>query len=174
MERKDRAKKHEILERLSGLPQKLLRLHGNENVSEFVLHELCNADCFNIPKAAYVVDNPDFDCIKGVAGFCVAEACPAQQIWEHPEEFSQQMKKSPFNNKVREFMKPSMRRSSKSDDYASKTIADFVGIAQPGYCAWDMKHDNHGILVYETQLSCPVAQDVLRNGACFLGFCPVN
>lgn len=174
MERNDILKKHEILHRLSSLPQKLLKLHGNENVSEFVLHELCHPQCFNISKAAYIVDNPDFDCMKGVAGFSANEAYNSEQIWEHPEAFSAHMKQSAFNIKVRDFIKPSMRKASKSDEQTCKLVADFVGISKPGYCSWDMKHDNHGILVYETQLSCPVSPEILENGACFLGFCPVN
>lgn len=174
MERNDILKKHEILHRLSSLPQKLLRLHGNENVSGFVLHELCDPNCFNITKAAYLVDNPDFDCIKGVAGFSATESYNNDAIWENPEAFDEHMKKSAFHNKVRDFAKPSMRRASKSDEQACHMIAEYVGIAKPGYCAWDMKHDNHGILVYETQLSCLVAPELLKNGACFLGFCPVN
>lgn len=174
MERPDILKKHEILNRLSALPQKLLRLHGNENVSEFVLHELCNHNCFNITKAAYLVDNPDFDCIKGVAGFSATEAFNSDAIWDNPESFTEHMKKSQFNTKVRDFMKPSMRRASKTDENTCHMVADFVGITKPGYCSWDMKHDNHGILIYETQISSPISQEMLRNGACFLGFCPIN
>lgn len=174
MERPDILKKHEILHRLSGLPQKLLRLHGNENVSAFVLHELCDSQCFNITKAAYIVDNPDFDCIKGVAGFSATEAYNNQPIWDNPEAFNEHVKKSEFNNKVRDFEKPSMRKASKSDEQTCHMVAEYVGISKPGYCAWDMKHDNHGMLVYETQLSCPVSQEILTNGACFLGFCPIN
>lgn len=174
MERPDILKRHEILHRLSSLPHKLLKLHGSENMSEFVLHELCNAQCFNITKAAYVVDNPDFDCMKGVAGFSATEAYNTEPIWEHPDAFSEHMKKSVFNNKVRDFVRPSMRKCAQSDDQTCRMIAEYVGISKPAYCAWNMKHDNHGILVYETQLSCPVPDDILNNGACFLGFCPIN
>ena len=58
-----------ILNTLSKLPRKMLSLKGQENVTEFVLHELCHKNCFNLDKAAYFVDNPDFDCLKGMAGF---------------------------------------------------------------------------------------------------------
>ena len=43
-------------------------------MSEFVLHDICNPNCFNLQKAAFLVDNPDFDCLKGVAGFSADEA----------------------------------------------------------------------------------------------------
>ncbi|GMU19552.1 MAG: hypothetical protein AMXMBFR12_07440 [Candidatus Babeliales bacterium] len=174
MERPDILKKHEILHRLSSLPAHLLSLHGNENVSEFVLHELCDAGCFNITKAAYVVDNPDFDCIKGIAGFAATESYNAKRIWDDPASFSEHMRKSAFNTKVRDFIKPSMRRTAQSDENTSKIVAEFVGITKPAYCSWNMKHDNHGILIYETQISCPLDNEMLRNGACFLGFCPIN
>ena len=44
-------KKHAILNHLSTLPQKLLSVHGTENVTEFVLHDLCSAHCFDLTKS---------------------------------------------------------------------------------------------------------------------------
>src|SRR5262245_10115368 len=100
MERSE-MKKHAILNLLSTIPQKVLSLHGTENITEFVLHELCNTHCFDFKKAAYLVDNPDFDCLKGVAGFSSDEAYPKETIWEKPELFTAHMKKAAFNKKVR-------------------------------------------------------------------------
>ena len=105
MERSEMLKKHAILNHLSTLPQKLLSVHGTENVTEFVLHDLCSTHCFDLKKAAYLVDNPDFDCLKGVAGFSAEEAYPQDAIWETPELFIAHMKKSAFNNKVRIYFK---------------------------------------------------------------------
>ncbi len=173
MERSEMLKKHAILNHLSTLPQKLLSVHGTENVTEFVLHDLCNAHCFDLKKAAYLVDNPDFDCLKGVAGFSAEDAYPQDTIWETPELFIAHMKKAAFNNKVRSILKPSMTRAHKSDAETSAMIGEFLGLEKPIYCSWKMKHDNHGILVYETPTSCPVSQDIVLNGACLLGFCPI-
>lgn len=59
----------QVLVCLSCLPHKMLSVHGLSNATEFVLHELCQSSCFNLKKAAYFVDNPDFDRLQGVAGF---------------------------------------------------------------------------------------------------------
>lgn len=167
-------KKHAILNCLSAIPQKVLSLHGTENMSEFVLHEICNPECFNLTKAAFLVDNPDFDCLKGVAGFSADEAYQKQPIWDNPELFTDHMKKAAFNQKVRSIIKPSMRKSHKSEQETTQIVGDYLGLQKPSYCSWQMKHDNHGILIFEQQLSCPVSPDILLNGACLLGFCPVN
>ncbi len=168
-------KKHDILNHLTTLPQKVLSLHGveNINITEFVLHDLCNKGCFNLQKAAYLVDNPDFNCLKGVAGFSSQEAYDKDVIWETPELFMQHMYKAPFNQKVRSIMHPSMAKSRKSDEETTAIIGDYLGLAKPSFCSWQMKHDNHGILIYEIEASCPVSSDILKNGACLLGFCPI-
>lgn len=166
-------KKHDLLHSLANLPQKVLSLHGTENVSEFVLHDLCNARCFDIPKAAYIVDNPDFDMLKGVAGFSANEAFNSEIIWETPELFIAHMKEAPFNQKVRGLKRASFRKFGVSDQETSAVIGDYLGLTKPSYCSWQMKHDNHGILVYESANNPVVTPDIILNGVCLLGFCPV-
>lgn len=173
MERSELFKKNAILSHLSTLPEKVLSLHGVEDVSQFVLHDLCNQDCFDLKKAAYIVDNPDFDCMRGVAGFNIAEAFSKQGIWNNPKEFIAHMNAASFNKKVRSLDVASMRRLKKSDVEATKFVADYLGISKPSFCSWQMKHDNHGMLIYETEKSCPIVNEYIKNGACFLGFCPV-
>jgi len=173
MERSEMLKKHAILNHLTTLPQKVLSLHGVEHVTEFVLHDLCNESCFNLQKAAYLVDNPDFDCLKGVAGFSAREAYDKDIIWETPELFMAHMQKAPFNQKVRSIMQTSMVKSRKSDEETTALIGNYLGLAKPSFCSWPMKHDNQGILIYEVEIGCPVSPDILKNGACLLGFCPI-
>ena len=167
-------KKHAILNHLSSLPKKVLSLHGRQHISDFVLHDLCNPQCFDIKKAAYLVDNPDFDCLKGVAGFSDEEAYGSNTMWENPDLFVAHIEKSPFNNKVRSILKTSMSRSHKSEQETTQMIGEYLGILKPVYCSWPMRYDNHGILIYESEPnSCNVSSDILLNGACLLGFCPV-
>ena len=59
------------------------------------------------------------------------------------------MKKAPFNQKVRSIIRPSMRKTHKSDQETTALVADYLGLQKPSYCSWQMKHDNHGILMYE-------------------------
>ena len=63
-----------VLGNILKIPKKLLSAQHVDNVAEFVLHERSHENCFNLRRAAYFVDNPDFNCLKGIAGFCRKEA----------------------------------------------------------------------------------------------------
>src|SRR6202042_1032184 len=104
MDRNELLQHKKLLRCLSNLPKQILTLHSLDNVPEFVLHGLCSKDCFNLYKAAYFVDNPDFDCIRGIAGFSKDEGeLEWNNIWDDPESFSLFTKSLPFNKRVRTF-----------------------------------------------------------------------
>lgn len=162
-----------VLDRLCCLPQKMLALKNNDNVSEFVMYELCS-HCFGINRAAYFVDNPDFNCLKGVAGYSREEPFEIKEdIWANPKSFSDYMQKAEFNQQVRKFQHPSVKKHERSDDEIVEEIAKTLGLGQHGYYAWDMKHDNHGIFVYEKSDEVLCDEDYLKSGLSLLGFCPV-
>ena len=145
-------KQHQVLEYLTHLPRKIINLHGIDNMTELVLHNLCHENCFNLKKAAFFVDNRDFHCIKGVAGFSrdenkVLAACDA--IWEHPERFSQRMKELPFNTKVRSFLSSNTNKSASSNESFVREIATDLSMSDPLFVSMPMKYDNHGIFVFE-------------------------
>jgi len=166
-------KKRHVTHHLAQLPRKMLQLQGRDNVTEFVLHELGDEDCFNLERVAYVIDNPDFNCLKGIAGYCRPEAYQAKKsIWEEPDVFSAHMQKSPFNNKIRHFSKPSRVRHGESDKKIVTAIAPDLGFSKPSFYAWRMKHDNHGILLFEKNED-EHEYDYLLEGLCLIGFCPV-
>jgi len=168
-------RKFRVLNSLSGLPQKMLVAHGCDNVAELVLHELANNGCFNFMRAAYLVDNPDFDCLKGVAGFAAQESYQPDgtDAWQELENFSYHVQAAPFNQKVRGLIRPSFRRRGASDKEVAGALAGELGMQEHAFHMWDMRNDNHGLLVYE-----PVAIDDydlqdLANGFSLLSFCPV-
>src|SRR3972149_6861847 len=99
MEQK-KLKNYALLEYLSSLPKKMLSIQHYDNIPGFVLHDLCLSKNFNITKAAYLVDNPDFNCLRGVTGFCKDEAYQSCDIWDAPEDFSKHILKCPFHEKV--------------------------------------------------------------------------
>ncbi len=175
MERKDpRDKKQRIVHFLSSLPRKILGLHGRGNVVEFVLHELGRQECFDLEKAAYVIDNPDFDCLKGIAGFLRPEAFDLKyDIWADPDDFSEHMKKSEYNKKVRCYQRESCVKKGEKNDQIVKEIAHDLGFEHPFYYVWQMKHDNQGILLYEKHDDAKCDCDYLLDGLCLIGFCPV-
>lgn len=166
-------KEYLILNRLNGLPKKMLQNHQYENIAELVLHELCH-NCFDIHKAAYFVDNPDFDCLKGVAGYCKDDVCKVpQDIWQNPQEFSCKIKESPFNQRVRGFARASVRRAPRPNEEIVEDIARELQMGEHGFYSWDMKHDNHGIFVYEKNGLLGSDENQIVNALCLLGFCPI-
>ena len=164
---------HKVLNRLSNLPKRILSVHGIDNLSELVLHDLSAEHCFNLEKAAYFVDNPDFNCFNGVAGFNQQEKYPdADHIWDKPDTFSQFMRRSPFNQQVQDIQRPSCRRAKITDEQIVAELAPQLGIKNPRSYAWNLKHDNHGILIFEHDEHDTVGEELLH-GLCVLGFCNV-
>src|SRR5438876_816123 len=115
MEHTNILRQHNLFYRLSCVPEKIVSAHGTENLAEFVLYELCHPECFHFEKAAFFVDNPDFDCLRGVAGFAAEDIDQSSQdVWQGHDDFSTRMKNSEFNKQVRAFNCTSMQRNGKS------------------------------------------------------------
>lgn len=164
-----------MLKQLSSLPRKIVSLHGADKVAEFVLHELCQTDCFNLTRAAYFIDNPDFDCFKGVSGLCRTEIKDDYAItWSNPEQFLSYTFDLPFNKKVRQVAQQSYRRQQMRDQEMANALATNLGFNNHAFCSWDMKHDNHGLFIYEkADLTSYPIEEHLMDGLCLLSFCPV-
>lgn len=158
---------------LSGLPKQMMAVDTLDNITEFVLHGLCNKDCFDLERAAYFVDNPDFDCFKGVAGFVKSEHdCEWDNLWADPESFAASMQKSNFNQKVRTFLSRSMANSNKDLEGFVNEVAKELGFSKPACSSWDMKYFNKGILIYEKSGNADFDEHLL-NSLYLLSFCPV-
>jgi hypothetical protein len=169
------SKKYERAGSLIWLPRKMITLHGSDNMSEFVLHELSRKQCFDFQKAAYLVDNPDFNCVRGVAGVCQLEAAPWDNIWQKPEEFSMHMQQSAFNKKVRSLVRASAKKVNiEADRELALDVGRELGMGNVEYCSWIGKNDNHGILIFERNShGDDIDNEDLMNGASLLSFCPI-
>ncbi|MBA3954703.1 hypothetical protein H0X48_05290 [Candidatus Dependentiae bacterium] len=174
MKQGDMSPRHEqLLVSFASLPEKMLALYDLENLVEFVLHELCTTRCFNLSKAAYFIDNVDFDCFKGLAGFDKSnEFIKSEESWDTPQEFTQHMQGCKFNQKVRSISNVSPKKSSCSQQQFINELASELEIVRPATCAWDLKHDNYGILIYETAGHQAVDKHLFK-ALSLLGFCPV-
>jgi len=168
-------RQQEVLRCLSGLPRMMLMLKERNNIPEFVLYDLCNPECFNLKKAAYFVDNPDFNCLQGVAGVSLDEVgIEKAEIWQKPDDFSSAMDSSPFNQEVRSIERTSLKLANGSEEQIINELAELLDITHPSTARWDMKHDNFGILLFEKNPSddCDL-HDHLIDGLSMLGFCPI-
>jgi hypothetical protein len=171
--------KHEmqlqIVRRLLGLPHSIVSVHGRENVPEFVLHEICTEECFNIPKAAYFVDNPDFDTFRGVCGYSDDEQFVVEgNIWAAPDDFTNHMSQAKFNKAVREKEGVSPRHKCACDEEIVDEIAQELGIKDPWFHSWPLKYGNHGLLIFEADETVlgNMKEDI--HCAChMLSMCPV-
>lgn len=163
-----------LLKCLASLPKKMLKMHGTENLTEFVLHDLCNHQCFDLSKAAYFVDNPDFDYLKGVAGFdSQDDFVPSDNLWDNPDQFSKHMSQCEFNQIVRKIEKPSFKRANQKEEDLVEEVCIQLGIEDPIYYCWNLKNDNHGIFVFEKPEDYKIIEPNILEGLCLLGFCPV-
>jgi hypothetical protein len=165
-----------LLRSLSSLPPKMLTAHSKENLSEFVLYELSHPNCFNFSKAAYFVDNPDFNCFKGISGFnCQEHVVNGHTCWDCPETLDQSMVASAFNQKVRSISTPSLGHSIDKNKAQLASLADSLELSKPSYYTWHLKHDNHGILIFEhaDKESNPDYEQHVLQGVSLLGFCPI-
>ena len=173
MERSER--KSRILQNLSSIPKRMLSLHGRENVTEFVLHDLSHESCFNLGKSAFLVNNPDFNCLKGVAGISSPEIPQGlwTNIWDQSEMFSTYMRNSPFNRKVRRFAQCSLERKEIPNEEIIKSVARNLDIDKPSYFSLDMRHGNHGLFIFQKNINDDDIEEHLPEGVSLLGFCPI-
>ena len=153
----------------------MLSLHGRENITEFVLHDLSHEKCFDLNKSAFLVNNPDFNCLKGVAGVSSSEIPQGlwTNIWDQSEKFSTYMKNSPFNRKVRNFAQCSLERTETPSEEIVKNVAHSLGIDNPAFFSLDMRHGNHGLFIFQKNIMDNTIEEHLSEGISLLGFCPI-
>jgi len=177
MEREEFKRYNQIVNCISSLPKRMLSLHGRDNVTDFVLHDLSHEACFNLHKVAYFVNNPDFNRLKGVSGIAQKEVPQGlwTDIWNQTEMFTTYMRNSPFNRRVRDFEECCLECAIDDDDEIIKDVAHSIGIENPVYYSLGMKHGNQGFLVFEKNYNDTVNIDKthILNGISLLGFCPI-
>lgn len=165
---------HNVLRKLSHLPKRMMSVHGKDNVSEFVLHDLCDTACFALEKAAYFVDNPDFNCFKGVAGYDHSNRYPHEDVyWQQCDDFSCHMQDCNFNRHVRTISRQSHIRNNVPNDAIAYEIARDLAFKNPAVYTWPLKHNNSGLFIYETAEDNQELDEHMKNGLELLGFCPI-
>ena len=175
MEHPSLLKQNQVLRCLLDIPGRIVSLHGNDNITEFVMHDLCHASCLNLSKAAYFVDNPDFDCLKGVAGFDQKNCSPsAELIWQNTHVFSLFMDTFHINKQVRLIHQASAKKNNQKEQDVINELSEKLQFENPAYFLWDMKYANHGILLYEAKDLDSMVPDYIANSASLLSLCPIH
>ncbi len=162
-----------LLKHLGNLRKMMVNNHELENLSEFVLHDVCHGPCFNINKAAYFINNPDFKILKGVAGYDKKEL-HISDSWNNQKQFISSMQNSLFNQKVRHRLEENFIKGEISEQYLVRKLADHLEIENPAYHVWNLKHANHGLLIYESHpAQADHIKSHLHDSLYYLSFCPV-
>lgn len=142
-----------VLEKITEIPSKILLYHEVQDLPQIVLHNLSHDDVFNFNKAVYLVDNPDFDCLKGVAGYS-SDECQFHNhdVWQDPQHFHQDMESADFSSKLRQFLRHGLKRKdiNTHDEEDLTQLGQALGLKNPAFLTWQMRHGNHGILIFET------------------------
>jgi len=164
-----------VFDKLLCLPEKILLHHEIDALPQIVLHDLSHDDVFGLDKAVYLVDNPDFDCLKGVAGFSRDECkLHHQNLWEKPNNFRTEMKDAVYNESMQSFLRNGIRRKdiNTHDEDDLVELGKSLGMQSPSFLTWNMRHGNHGILIFETtHQAFSRKKDLLKQAGPLLSLC---
>ncbi len=169
--------RYELLNRLSNLPKKILALHDHDHVVDYLLYELCSHNYFDLKKAAFFVDNPDFDCCKGIAGFSKQDYPQiVENLWEERggglNPVVGEIGRSTFNKKVRSTSYASVIKNNR--DAVIGALSKQLEIRDPSFLTFPVRHQNHGVFIYETEpLGVKETHEFMDQGVSLLGFCPL-
>jgi hypothetical protein len=162
-----------VLRKLIQLPQRMVVSHEYENLAEFILHELLDPNCFSCIKAAFFVDNPDFDCLKGVAGISTCERFPAECVWDAHMEFTDHMKQAPFNTLVRSIALNSSTKGGRVLEERAQDLAKTIDLQNHEVSVFPLKHGNQGLLLFEVQDMPEPVRECIAAGTALLALCPI-
>lgn len=164
----------QLLRWICSLPKNMVITHGIDNMTEFLLHHLSQQNGFNFSKAAYFIDNPDFNYLKGVAGYHTQQAYKKDH-WQTPDLFTEHMKNAPFNQKVRGIEQPTIHAQNKQQTEVTKELNKELSLEAPHSRAWPLKYGNHGILLFELSddSNADLVEEHLDDSLHLFGFCPV-
>lgn len=144
----------QLVEILAHLPHHIVKHHYDDHLSNFVLYEISKG--FGLTKAAYMVDNPDFDHLRGVAGYCNKQMqTPHSDIWSNIESVRGDLIQKPFQDNIGKHMGQSVKRKqvpgaeSVAHLQELSDLAKTWGMENPACLVWESKHGNHGVFVFE-------------------------
>lgn len=160
---------------VTGLPHKILENYSVDGLSQMVLHDLSHDQGFALNKATYLVDNPDFDHLLGVAGYDHSEChFHKEDIWSDPAAFKTDMEKAEFHQHIRKLLGGSFKRKdinlNDADDV--RELGKQLGLAEPSFFSWKNRYGNHGLFLYEkNDKICLWRHGLLKNISGLLSMC---
>lgn len=169
------ADQNKFLLNLLQLPQHILKNSHTSGMVDLILGHLASKECFNLKKAAYLLDNPEFNCTRGICG---VETCGLEEVIENPwncvEEAINQVSNQEFNKKIKCFTTNSLK-NKKGKPCSEEEIIEFgrkhLELENPMFIEWTGRHGNHGLLFCEPLESASLEEKMqfLKDTAVLLG-----
>lgn len=163
---------------VSGLLHKVLNHYYIDGLAAILLHELGHDNAFKLNKATYLVDNPDFNHLLGIAGYDHEEChMHKDDLWLTPQSFLTDMKDAEYHNSVRSYLNNSLTRKdiNLNDSRELEELGKNFGLSNPQFFSWNMKHGNRGFLLFEPKEPQNSSWKIglLRNVVALLSFCAI-
>jgi hypothetical protein len=161
-----------LVDYITQLVKSIVINQEQKNLAQAVLHHLGHEFGFNFQKIVYVVENPDFHQMIGVAGYDKQECnLHSNDIWSNLEDFNNQMQEAAFNTLVTSIS----HTSEEETDKKLQMITQQLGMSHCECITWNMKHGNHGFFLFEPSENLnPWLKNVLENTVSLLSFCPIH
>ena len=159
---------NELVSELLQLPRHILQHMHTAGLTDILLGHLASKSYFNLKKAAYLLNNPDFNCVKGMAGIEISDTNHWQNPWSNPLEHTKFLENSSFNKKVKTFVghglftNPSQEDTPRIIKYAEEHLA----LENPVFIGWHGKHGNHGIFFCEPQRDSERVEQSVTGRSC--------
>ena len=113
------------------LPTEILTLLNTpraDRLTDYIMARICDKQCCDIKKAAFFVNNPDFDCCRGVIGY---HANDLEGVAVHDESFdriARAFDASGFNKSVKTFSSSALKKNTQEH---IDLMAHAVGLENP-------------------------------------------
>ena len=169
----------EFLRTLLRMPRKILDNHEKDGLAQMVLHELGQQKNLDLKRAFFLISSPDFNCLRGVAGFCKQESSHClQKMWEDPACFCDHIQKTSFHADMKQLLLNDEYHQDGAlhKEESINDIGTVLGMEKPSIHTWSLRHGNKGILIYEEgdKQLCSQDQDLLDHVTALLGLCPLS
>ncbi len=165
-----------FLQEFLKIPRHILSNRDIDGLAHVVLHAIGHDSHLGLNRAAYLVNNPDFNRLQGVAGFSKDECrFHDSDVWENPSAFSKRMEKAPFHQKIKTVVRQSFHKNM-SPVHHAQLLSQELGMKMSDVHVWDTKQGNHGIFIFEegARAVCRKIDGLLEQIAALLELCPIQ
>ncbi|MFH0898770.1 MAG: hypothetical protein V1855_04275 [bacterium] len=168
----------DFLRTLLRMPRKILENHEVDGLAQMVLHELGQKENLDLKRAFFLVSSPDFNYLKGVAGFCGNESSHCcKGMWEDTQMFYGHVQNTAFYADMKKLLQQERYHQDgalQKEEYL-EDVGSILGMKSPQIHSWNLRNGNKGIFIFEegSKKMCSTDKDILDHITALLGLCPL-